>query len=301
MGDRQDTVTPADAAIATLDAYTPSAKSFVNKHNWGVPKAVLPLQVDVNGFAVSNPQTAVYDSPTLDSDADLMVEVCVNVTPDGLAPNIRGNLGYVQAVVEWRSAESSFQGVNAKTLRPIGQRVRRLPVRGSHVRVTVSWVNAVLLASLNTPAIQVNLSIGQRVHEASPAEWLCPEWVKTAALNVPGGLYGGTAAQAVSGALTSGVILGTRISLDAAPTGAGATKCYVMAFDSAAAPVANAIPIWSSKPLLASGDWDSFDDEIAAGGLEWDKELWVALSSTAGIYTPVGAGGAFTFDLKQGN
>lgn len=243
-------------------------------------------------------------SPILCDDTDWTVELQANAIPGGVLSTLAAT-GYFVASITYGIGGAKF----TKMLAPVGLRVRRWAGTGRQVSVNVTWQGAgpagnpssgVTIAG--NPTLNVWAAISRGGQNKAPIEWWAPEWI----LSQPGGttdaLYGGAAPQLVSGAAAQGVLLAARLAVATMPTGAGATGNMVMLFDSPSgtAPTDDASPIWRSKPLIAASDWDAYDDEFGPQ-IEWNQGLWVAQSSTYNNWTACGAGGGFTFDLKQGS
>lgn len=234
---------------------------------------------------------------------DQIVTIQAEALPGGIL-SITAATGYLYAIVRWGIGDAKFKF----QVLPLTLSVERVPVPGATwVSVQVGWSSPGSSPTNYVGAggnITVDVGLGES-RIADPSQWQAPMWVLTQQGGVGGTLYGATTPQQVSGlpsllGVTKGSLLVARSSVAAMPTGAGAAAFWLLFYDKATAPNGTDLPILRSKPLTAVGDWWQYSDELACQH-QWATLLWVAASSTPGLYTAVGGGSAFvTVDLKVG-
>jgi hypothetical protein len=237
-------------------------------------------------------------TPPGDVDFNHTIEIQAQSLPGGVLSTTAAT-GYLAAFVSYYVGGAQF----TKTIAPIGLNVRRIPVSGRQVTVTVflsppgapaQGGTSASGATLATAPVKVNVAVCHENESKLPIEFYGPQWIQAGIGNI---YMTGTAQQAVNGVQSRGILLAARISVTFMPTGAGSSAFWVHLFDQTAA--GGTYPIWRSGALTADYQSYSFDDEFGPC-IEWDQGLWIGASSVAGQYSACGGAPLFTLDLKVG-
>lgn len=156
------------------------------------------------------------------------------------------------------------------------QMAQRFHVTGRRVQVDV-----VNLAT-SGPAIDVSGAVGRSV-VASPRDWYLSQWVPSNA---------GAALDTGPGVLMAYQALLTTMTGDA--------QAYVSFYDTAGTAPSDSQPsLWDSPAFTDAPEWASFTD-LDDPRLVYSNGLYVALTSTPGIYTASSGAGAATVQTKIG-
>ena len=294
---RQD----AAEAIAALEAHRGALQALDPDEGSSSPLAsrgALSLSDWGTILTVGPGSPATVYAPAESKDTNWSIELQAVQLPGG-ALKISQSAGYLAAFITYCIGGAKF----TKTIAPIGLNVRRIPVVGRQVTVTVfmsapgapifSGNTAATGAPSTTAPVQVQVGIAHDNQSHVPVEYFGPQWIN------PGSntYMNSTAQQAVYGAQSRGVLLAIRTSVLFMPTGGGSSAFWIMLFDQTG--VGGTYPIWRSKPLTAVNDWDSWDDQLGPS-IEWAQGLWIGASTTPLVYNAVGGAPSFSFDVKVG-
>lgn len=274
----------------------PRARRYRPSYNpWGVktaltPTADTPLAVSAPAFA--GVCISPVDTPDDKDERDWVITWRLHALPPsfgGSAPST--TCGVVQVIITYTQGQANY------TIGPfsvVDTQHHTLPftLTARKVTVTAKW-SGVTFGAFNVAPSPIFFSASAGETHADHDQGLAatpPTWFRT-----PAALYivpGGGGAQKIASANaqvpvpSSGAFKGLVGSVVTSAAGA-TTPVYIMLFDApltAAAPNAGALPLWTTDPIVPLQGTSSFD---VTGQTNWNYGLWVGISSTPGVYTPV--------------
>ena len=251
--------------------------------------------------APTNIPELLVNSETYPEEHDFVVSIQTASLPVDNSGGVWGGAvpstgcGVLQYTIQYSVGEAQFQVVGDIASLQVIQ--RRITAR--KIIVSVAWTQTFHPSVTNVKPIYVTGGVGRTDLLPSTSNPNQTQWYRT-----PAGLYtqGATNGLAVASSNTELLVgpygkvealLGSLVSGPASPT-----VSWIMLFDFSGAlgPVANALPLWVSDPVLV-GQGFSFQD--LASETYWNYGLWCGVSSTPDVFTPV-SGATFSLSVKGG-